>query len=149
MDEEKINEKLAGASPDEILAWALKTFPYRIGMTTSFQNSGIVLLDMIRKIAFGFPVFFIDTGFHFPETLEFKARLIREWNLNVHTIIPQMSRARLGREHGPLLYERDPDLCCRINKVTPWPASRRRSASGIGSPLSARTRRRRGRTWPR
>ena len=76
MDLEKINASFAGATPEEILAWALKTFPYQIGMTTSFQNSGIVLLDMIRKIAFGFPVFFIDTGFHFPETLEFKARLV-------------------------------------------------------------------------
>jgi phosphoadenosine phosphosulfate reductase len=122
MDLKAINDDLAGADAPDILAWALKSFPYQVGLTTSFQNSGIVLIDMIRKIAFGFPIFFIDTGFHFPETLEFKARLVREWGLNVHTIIPQMSRARQEKEHGPLLYERDPDLCCRINKVIPLEA---------------------------
>jgi phosphoadenosine phosphosulfate reductase len=119
MDLKVINAGLEGSSPEEILAWAFRTFPYRLAMTTSFQNSGIVLLDMIRKMAFGFPVFFIDTGFHFPETLEFKARLIREWGLNVHTIIPPMSPRKLEMEHGPLLYERDPDLCCTLNKVAP------------------------------
>ena len=66
MDEKRINEKLAGASPDEILAWALKTFPYRIGMTTSFQNSGVVLIDMIRRIAFGFPDLLHRYGIPFP-----------------------------------------------------------------------------------
>jgi phosphoadenosine phosphosulfate reductase len=119
MDLEAINATLKDASPEEILAWAFRTFPYRLAMTTSFQNSGVVLLDMIRKMAFGFPVFFIDTGFHFPETLEFKARLTREWGLNVHTIMPPLSRKKLEKEHGPLLCERDPDLCCKLNKVSP------------------------------
>jgi phosphoadenosine phosphosulfate reductase len=119
MDLEKINASLTGAGPEEILAWALKTFPYQVAMTSSFQNSGVVLMQMVRKLAFGFPIFFIDTGFHFPETLEFKARLTREWKLNVHTIIPRLSRKKLEKEHGPLLYERDPDLCCRLNKVVP------------------------------
>jgi phosphoadenosine phosphosulfate reductase len=119
MDLKDINARLAHAEPEEILGWAFKTFPYRLGMTTSFQASGLVLLHMIRKIAFGFPVFFIDTGFHFPETLEFKNRLAREWNLNIHTIIPATSRTKLERDYGPFLYEHDPDLCCFINKVTP------------------------------
>jgi len=117
MDLSETNDRLRDADPETILAWAFKTFPYRIGMTTSFQASGVVLLDMIRRLAFGFPVFFIDTGFHFPETLEFKNRLTRAWDLNVHVILPPVSRKKLEREHGPFLYERDPDLCCRINKV--------------------------------
>ncbi len=135
MDLKKINADLAWAEPEEILSWALKSFPYQVGMTTSFQNSGVVLIDMIRKIAFSFPIFFIDTGFHFPETLEFKARLTREWKLNVHTIIPQMSRARLEKEHGPGLYERDPDMCCRINKVVPLDALKKEI--GLGNWISA------------
>ena len=119
MDLERINADLAGAEPDKILSWALRTFPYQVAMTTSFQNSGVALIHMVRRLAFGFPIFFIDTGFHFPETLEFKARLAREWNLNVHTIIPHLSRTKLEKKYGPLLYARDPDLCCRINKVAP------------------------------
>jgi phosphoadenosine phosphosulfate reductase len=119
MNLQEINAKLEGAEPEEILSWALKSFPYQVAMTTSFQNSGVVLIHMVRKIAFGFPIFFIDTGFHFPETIEFKSRLTREWGLNVHTIIAQLSRKKLDERYGPLLYERDPDLCCRLNKVAP------------------------------
>jgi phosphoadenosine phosphosulfate reductase len=119
MDLNEINGQLKDADPETILVWAFKNFPYRIGMTTSFQASGVVLLDMIRNIAFGFPVFFIDTGHHFPETIEFKNRLTRAWGLNVHVILPTVSRKKLERDHGRYLYERDPDLCCRINKVTP------------------------------
>jgi phosphoadenosine phosphosulfate reductase len=119
LDFPEINAKLEGAEPLEVLRWALAAFPCQVGMTTSFQNSGIVLIHMVRKIAFDFPIFFIDTGFHFPETLEFKARLTREWGLNIHTIMPHLSRTKLERERGPRLYERDPDLCCRLNKVAP------------------------------
>jgi len=119
MDLNAINDRLSNAEPEAILDWAFRTFPYQIGMTTSFQASGVVLLDIIRKIAFGFPVFFVDTGFHFPETLEFKGRLTRAWGLNVHVILPTVPRRRQEREFGRLLYESDPDLCCRINKVEP------------------------------
>jgi len=119
MDLKEINAKLEDADPLEILHWALAAFPHQVGMTTSFQNSGIVLIHMLRGIAYGFPIFFIDTGFHFPETLEFKARLTREWNLNLHTIMPHLSRAKLDKAHGLRLYESDPDLCCRLNKVAP------------------------------
>jgi phosphoadenosine phosphosulfate reductase len=119
MNFQEINDRLSEAEPEAILDWAFKTFPYQIAMTSSFQASGVVLLHMIRKIAFGFPVFFIDTGFHFPETIEFRNRLTREWGLNVHVIIPTVSRKNLERDHGPFLHERDPDLCCLINKVTP------------------------------
>jgi len=119
MELKEINDRLKLAEPETILAWALKTFPYQIGMTSSFQASGIVLIHMIRKIAFAFPVFFIDTGFHFPETLEFKNRLTREWTLNIHTIMPTTNRKKLDRDYGRYLHDRDPDLCCLINKITP------------------------------
>jgi len=116
---QKLNEQFAAAEPKEILGWAVRAFPYQTAMTSSFQASGIVLLHMLRKITLEFPIFFIDTGYHFPETLEFKTRLIREWKLNVHTIVPEMGKSEQLRVYGPRLFERDPDLCCRINKVDP------------------------------
>jgi len=116
---QKLNEQFAAAEPEEILGWAVRSFPGRTAMTSSFQASGVVLIHMLRKIAPDFPIYFIDTGYHFPETLEFKARLIREWKLNVHTIVPESSKADQVRLYGPRLFERDPDLCCRLNKVDP------------------------------
>lgn len=119
---QRLNEQLAAAEPEDILAWAIRSFPYQTAMTSSFQASGIVLIHMLRKISFDFPIFFIDTGYHFPETVDFKNRLVREWRLNVHTIIPVMSKAEQYHIHGPRLFERDPDLCCRLNKVEPLAA---------------------------
>ncbi|MBN1271961.1 MAG: phosphoadenylyl-sulfate reductase [Candidatus Aminicenantes bacterium] len=119
MDLKEVNRELITAEPQKILDWALQSFPYQIAMTTSFQVSGTVLLHMIRDKTFDFPVFFIDTGFHFPETIAFKNRLVREWKLNIHTIIPSMSRKEQRKKYGPFLYERNPDLCCKINKVIP------------------------------
>ncbi|MCX6565599.1 MAG: phosphoadenylyl-sulfate reductase [Candidatus Aminicenantes bacterium] len=116
---QKLNEQFAAAEPEEILGWAVRSFPYQTAMTSSFQASGIVLIHMLRKITLDFPIFFIDTGYHFPETLEFKTRLIREWKLNVLTIVPEMGKSEQLRLHGPHLFERDPDLCCLINKVDP------------------------------
>lgn len=119
MDLKKLNEKFRSSEPEEILDWTIKAFPYQAAMTSSFQASGIVLIHMIRKLAFDFPVFFIDTGFHFPETIEFKNRITREWKLNVHTIMPMISKRKLEQKYGPSLYKKDPDLCCLLNKVTP------------------------------
>jgi len=119
---QKLNEQLASAEPEEILGWAIRSFPYQTAMTSSFQASGIVLIHMFRKISFDFPIFFIDTGYHFPETVDYKNRLVREWKLNVHTIVPMMPKAEQSRVHGPRLFERDPDLCCRLNKVEPLDA---------------------------
>jgi phosphoadenosine phosphosulfate reductase len=119
---QKLNEQLASAEPEEILGWAIRSFPYQTAMTSSFQASGIVLVHMLRKISFDFPIFFIDTGYHFPETVDYKNRLVREWKLNVHTIVPMMPKIEQFRIHGPRLFERDPDLCCRLNKVEPLDA---------------------------
>jgi phosphoadenosine phosphosulfate reductase len=118
----RLNEEFASADPEVILTWAIRTFPYQTAMTSSFQASGLVLIHIIKKIAFDFPIFFIDTGYHFPETLDFKTRLTREWKLNVHSILPTMSKTDQVRTYGPRLFERDPDLCCRLNKVTPLAA---------------------------
>lgn len=119
---QKINEQLASAEPGDILDWAIRSFPYQTAMTSSFQASGIVLIHMLRTMSFDFPIFFIDTGYHFPETVEYKNRLVREWKLNVHTIVPAVSKAEQVRLHGPRLFQRNPDLCCRLNKVEPLDA---------------------------
>ena len=122
---QKLNERFAAAEPEEILDWTVHSFPYQTAMTSSFQASGVVLIHMLRKICFDYPIFFIDTGFHFPETLEFKARLVKEWKLNIHNVAPLMRKSDQFHVHGPRLFERDPDLCCRLNKVEPMEALRR------------------------
>jgi phosphoadenosine phosphosulfate reductase len=128
---ERFNVTLASAEAEDILAWAVRTFPGETCLITSFQASGIVVLHLLRKLGLSVPIFFIDTGYHFPETLEFKARLAKEWNLDVHSIIPSIRRQDLIEGHGPHLYDRDPDLCCRINKVEPLQALKRETGPRV------------------
>ncbi len=63
-------------------------------------------------------VLFIDTGFHFPETLAFRDRITEELGLNVKTVRSQIEHSAFLHRYGDL-YRGDPDLCCHINKVEP------------------------------
>src|SRR5881296_1492292 len=69
--------------PRTLIAWAYALLGERLMMTTSFQKSGMILLHLVREVAPALPVYFLDTGFHFAETLEFAERIRREWQLNV------------------------------------------------------------------
>lgn len=104
---------------EDILNWVIENIYPDAAMTSSFQASGVVLIDMIRDIQPDFPIYFIDTGYHFPETLEFRDRLIHEWNLNVRTIKPQQKKNNPRGENKEPHYKKDPDLCCLVNKVKP------------------------------
>jgi len=120
LDLARLNNRFKNAKPDKILKWLIKKTDLRLAVSTSFQSSGTVLLYFLRKIDPDFPIYFINTGFHFPETLEFNARLTKKWDLNVITINPKISKKALKKKYGSLLYETDPDLCCQINKVQPF-----------------------------
>src|SRR5262245_47309020 len=101
-----------------LIRWAHGLLGDRLMMTTSFQKSGMVILHLVRDVAPDLPVYFLDTGFHFTETLEFAERIRREWQVNVIRQRPALSGDAFRARHGNL-YERDPDLCCHLNKVEP------------------------------
>jgi phosphoadenosine phosphosulfate reductase len=110
---------LERGDPQTILRWTANTID-RLAIATSFQSSGLVILHMMRQIREGLPVLFIDTGFHFPETLSFKDEIVKLWGLNLVELRGEHGSAERQAEiYGPKLYERDPDRCCQINKVEP------------------------------
>jgi phosphoadenosine phosphosulfate reductase len=112
-------ETLLQAAPGTILEWAAATIP-GLAIATSFQSSGLVLLHLLRDIRPDLPVLFLDTGFHFPETIAFAEKVTREWDLQLVTLRGEHgSSEKQATLHGPELYRRDPDLCCAINKVQP------------------------------
>jgi phosphoadenosine phosphosulfate reductase len=94
-------------------------FPGKIALVSSFGADSAVLLHMAAQIDKALPVFFLDTGVLFPETLAYRDRLIERLDLrNVLTIAP--SRARLAAEDPEtFLWSSDPDRCCEIRKVLP------------------------------
>lgn len=110
---------LERATPNDIVSWAAATIP-RLAVATSFQSSGLVILDMIRNTRPDVPVLFLDTGFHFSETIAFKERMRALWNLNIVELHGEHGSPDKQEElHGSELYRRDPDRCCNINKVQP------------------------------
>jgi phosphoadenosine phosphosulfate reductase len=107
------------AEPRDILVWAASTID-RLAIATSFQSSGLVLLDMLRGIRPDLPVLFLDTGFHFPETLEFRDRVVESWDIKLVVLRGEHGSVEAQTEiYGPELFRRVPDRCCHINKVKP------------------------------
>lgn len=107
------------AEPHDILWWATSTID-RLAIATSFQSSGLVLLDMLRQIRPDIPVLFLDTGFHFPETLAFRDRVVESWNLKLVELRGEHGSVEAqAKIYGPALYRSAPDRCCYINKVKP------------------------------
>ena len=117
-DLKKLNMQFRYASCEEVLQWVISNLYPDVAMTTSFQSSGMVLISFLRKIQPDFPVYFIDTGYHFPETLEFRDRLIQEWKINVITIKADEEKYILKQDQGDFAKEHL-DTCCQLNKVEP------------------------------
>jgi phosphoadenosine phosphosulfate reductase len=114
---------LEKAHPRTVIAWAAATID-RLAVATSFQSSGLVILHLLRDIRPDAPVLFLDTGFHFSDTLDFRDRIAELWDLKVVTLTGEHGSAESQAElHGPDLYRSDPDRCCFINKVQPLQAA--------------------------
>jgi phosphoadenosine phosphosulfate reductase len=114
---ERAGEELEGAPPLEVLRWAVDRFSPRFAITASMQDT--VLLDMISRIDREVPIVFLDTGYHFAETIGTADAAETVYDLKLLRVRPQLTVEQQDEAFGPRLYERDPDLCCRMRKVLP------------------------------
>jgi phosphoadenosine phosphosulfate reductase len=114
---ERAGYELEGAPPIEVLRWAIDRFSPRFAITASMQDT--VLVHMAAQIRPGVPVIFLDTGYHFAETIGTADAAESVYGLNLLRIRPKLTVAQQDEAYGPRLYERDPDLCCSIRKVQP------------------------------
>jgi phosphoadenosine phosphosulfate reductase len=120
IDVEALNERFESAEPSEVLRWALEDSGLeRVAIASAFQAEGTVVIHLATRIRPDVPILFLETGFQFAETLAFKQRLTELLGLNVVDLVGEYSNERQEAEFGPRLYERDPELCCEINKVRP------------------------------
>jgi phosphoadenosine phosphosulfate reductase len=103
----------------EILSWAWQRFGARAAIGTSFQGAGLVMMHLAKTAGLPFPVFTLDTGLLFAETLELKARLEDFYGFQIQSIKPDLTVEQQAEAQGPQLWTRDPDLCCTIRKVLP------------------------------
>lgn len=109
---------LEGATPQEILGWALAEFHPRLCIASSMGDA--VLIDMASKIQPDVPVVFLDTGYHFAETIGTRDAVATVYpEVQLLTITPLRTVSEQDAEHGARLHERNPDLCCALRKVEP------------------------------
>lgn len=87
-------------------------------LTCSFQAEDMVVLHLLRKRNPSIPVLFLDTGYHFAETYEYRDRIAREWQLNLVNVTPLRTVKQQESELG-ILYRTDPTQCCHLRKVEP------------------------------
>lgn len=90
--------------------------------SSSFQTHSIPLLHLLRRFAPDTPVFFLDTGFHFPETLVFRDRMAAELGLDVRDLRSPVGKMGQRDADGRFLFASDPDQCCYLNKTAPMAA---------------------------
>jgi phosphoadenosine phosphosulfate reductase len=114
-----LNARFETTSPEEIIAWAAERFMPAIAATSSFQTQSVALLHLISRVRPDLPVIFLDTGYHFAETLAYRDQLVERFGLTLRVARASLTRADVVRQYGDALYRRDPDLCCYINKVEP------------------------------
>ncbi len=106
-------------SPEQVLRWAFATFHKDVAMASGFGAEGMVLIDMASRVSSDFRVFTLDTEFLFPETYELMDRVEKQYDIKVERVYSGLTPEDQARVHGPALWSRNPDQCCRLRKVEP------------------------------
>ncbi len=112
-----VGAELELAPAEVIIEWAAATFGERFCITSSMGDA--VLADVAAKVVPGIQVVFLDTGYHFAETIGTRDAVKATLDVNLISITPVQSVAEQDVTHGKDLYKTDPDLCCKLRKVQP------------------------------
>lgn len=114
---EQAGRDLEGADAADVLRWAGATFGHDLVLASSMGDE--VLVHLAAATVPGIDVIFLDTGYHFAETLGTRDYYARFTDVRLRTVLPLRTVAEQDAEHGPRLHERDPNLCCALRKVEP------------------------------
>jgi phosphoadenosine phosphosulfate reductase len=114
-----LNERFINQPAEALLGWAWQTFGERAAIGTSFQGAGLVIMHLALTHGFPFPIFTIDTGLLFPETVALRKQLEEFLGIPIEALTPDLSVEKQASAYGSELWKRDPDLCCTLRKVLP------------------------------
>ncbi len=112
-----VNATLETASAAHIADWAVATFGKGLIVAASMQDT--ILPHLFGTRLPGVEVLFLETGYHFPETLATRAAAAGTLPITVVNALPRQTVSEQDAEYGPRLHERDPGLCCALRKVEP------------------------------
>ncbi|MCW2585387.1 MAG: phosphoadenylyl-sulfate reductase [Frankiales bacterium] len=108
---------LEDATAQDVLRWAIDTFGDRFVISSSMGDG--VLASLAASVTSGVDVVFLDTGYHFPETIGTRDAVAQVYDVNVRTVLPLLSVTQQDEQYGAELWRRDPDACCAMRKVEP------------------------------
>ncbi|MBY0793892.1 phosphoadenylyl-sulfate reductase [Corynebacterium parakroppenstedtii] len=108
--------ELEKASAEEIMQWAHEHIP-KLAVTLSMQDT--VLADLAEKYAPAADLVFLDTGYHFAETLDVADAVEKRYSNRLLRVVPHLTRREQDQRYGKDLYATDPTLCCHMRKVVP------------------------------
>jgi phosphoadenosine phosphosulfate reductase len=115
----ELNEQFNSLPTEKVLAWAWQRFGNRAAIGTSFQGAGLVMMHLAKQNGIQFPVFTLDTGLLFKETVELQKRLEDFYGFKIESLVPDLTVEQQEAAQGPELWKSDPDLCCTMRKVLP------------------------------
>jgi len=121
VDLEQAAERLASLDAKQRILWAVETFGDQVFLLSSMQRTALVLMHMFHELALENEVLFVDTGYHFFETLRLRDQLMRQWRLNLVTLYPDLTVEEQESRYGKKLFttaDGQPE-CCRLRKEQP------------------------------
>ncbi len=101
----------------DVLRWFAEAFADRGTVASSMGD--VVLVHLVGTTTSDADVFFLDTGYHFAETLGTRDAYAAMLPVRIRTILPRLTVPQQDAVHGPRLHDRDPDACCAMRKVEP------------------------------
>lgn len=111
------NDKLEDRSAEEIMDWVATHVSGKIAVTMSMQDT--ILAELAEGRLPNAELVFLDTGYHFDETIETRDKVAERYHLPLANVRPVLSREEQDETYGPRLYSRNPSACCRMRKVEP------------------------------
>jgi phosphoadenosine phosphosulfate reductase len=119
MNVERIAEVVEDLAPEQALDTVLAANENaRVCLTSSFQAEDMAVLHLLRQRIPEVPVLFLDTGYHFSQTYEYRDRMAKEWSLQLVNVLPKQTVPEQESTFG-ILNRTDPTRCCQLRKVEP------------------------------
>lgn len=111
------SQKLETATPQEILAWAVDRYAPRFSMATAFGPEGMTIIHMLSEIAPETPIFNLETGYQFQETLDLREQVLERYGIEVEFKYPEQTVEQYEAANGGPVYNTEPNRCCFDRKL--------------------------------
>ncbi len=122
LDLAEANERLQSLDAEGRIRWAVETFGPNAVLLSSMQKTASVLMHLFHRMGLDNEVLFVDTGYHFPETLRLRDDFMRRYRLNLVTLYPGLTPEQQEQafEKKLYLYVDGQKECCRLRKTVPY-----------------------------